>query len=125
MTVPEDLHYTAEHEWLRIEGDMATVGITAYAALALGDIVFAGLPKIGDTVVAGTPCGEIESTKSASDVYAPASGKVVEVNTSLTDHPDLINSDPYRAGWLFCFRLATPPHGLLGAAEYTALIEET
>ena len=97
---PDDLRYTAEHEWVR-RGDTLRVGITAYAQDALGDIVYLQLPAVGDHVEAGSPCGEIESTKSVSDVYAPVSGTVTAVNESLDSNPELVNSDPYGEGWMF------------------------
>jgi glycine cleavage system H protein len=101
---PEDLSYTAEHEWLRQPGetpDSVRVGITDYAQDALGDIVYVSLPEVGATVTSGSPCGELESTKSVSDIYAPVSGEVVAVNEALDATPELVNSDPYAGGWLF------------------------
>lgn len=101
---PEDLKYTAEHEWVRTPGETegaVRVGITEFAQDALGDIVFVQLPEVGDTVTAGESCGELESTKSVSDIYAPVSGEVVAVNEALDATPELVNNDPYAAGWLF------------------------
>ena len=99
--IPSDLHYTAEHEWVRRSGDdTARVGITDFAQSALGDVVFVQLPEVGTEVTAGESFGEVESTKSVSDLYAPVSGKVSAVNTDLEGSPDLVNSDPYNAGWL-------------------------
>ncbi len=98
---PADLRYTAEHEWVRVEGDRARVGITAYAQDALGDIVFVTLPDEGGSVQAGAPCGEVESTKSVSDLYAPLSGTVVARNEALDAAPELVNTDPYGEGWMF------------------------
>jgi glycine cleavage system H protein len=101
---PEDLKYTNEHEWVRIPGDhegSIRVGITHFAQEALGDIVYVSLPEVGDLVVSGTPCGELESTKSVSDVYAPLTGEVIARNDSLDATPELVNSDPYAGGWLF------------------------
>ena len=119
---PDDLHYTAEHEWVRLssDGDAVRVGITAYAQDALGDIVFVTLPDEGATVTAGTPCGEVESTKSVSDVYAPVSGTVVGRNEALDASPELVNSDPYGEGWMFEIRLDDPGavDGLLSAEDY-------
>lgn len=102
--IPADLKYTVEHEWLRSPGESpgsVRVGITDYAQDALGDIVYVSLPDVGATIATGDECGELESTKSVSDVYAPLSGEVVARNEALDDSPDLVNSDPYGAGWLF------------------------
>jgi glycine cleavage system H protein len=126
MTIPQGLKYTKEHEWLRVENDVAVVGITEFAAEALGDIVFVQLPAVGDTLKAGEVCGEIESTKSVSELYAPASGEVVEVNAATADAPELINSEPFDKGWLFRVRtgsISAVPD-LLDAAAYAALIRE-
>ena len=101
MSVPADLRYTAEHEWLRLDGDVATVGITEFAAAALGDVVFVGLPEVGARLTAGQVCGEVESTKSVSDLYNPVDGEVVEVNAALDEEPSAVNTDPYGGGWLF------------------------
>ena len=116
---PEDLQYTAEHEWVAVVGDRVRVGITSYAQEALGDIVYVSLPKAGDQVSAGATCGEVESTKSVSDLFAPVSGTVVAVNPDLDANPELVNSDPYGAGWMFEVASADPQHGsLLSAGEY-------
>lgn len=123
---PEDLKYTAEHEWVRPgEDDVVRVGITHYAQDALGDIVFVSLPEVGDRVEAGTSCGELESTKSVSDVYAPVDGEVVARNQALDGTPELVNSDPYGDGWLFDLRLSEPSAlaGLLDADSYQAGLE--
>lgn len=120
--VPEELSYTAEHEWVRIADGVATIGITAFAQDALGDIVFVSLPEPGATVVVAAAIGEVESTKSVSDVYAPVSGVVVERNEELEATPELINSDPYGAGWMFSVRLDEGDQPLLSAAEYRALL---
>ena len=116
----EDLQYTAEHEWVRIDGDLAEVGITDYAQEALGDIVYVSLPSVGDAVNAGQPCGEVESTKSVSDIYAPLSGTVVEVNERLDGAPESINEAPYAGGWLFKLRLSDPGQtaALLTSTQY-------
>ncbi|GGD25174.1 glycine cleavage system H protein [Nocardioides daphniae] len=101
---PEDLKYTAEHEWVRSPGETdgaVRVGITDFAQDALGDIVYVQLPEVGDTITAGESCGELESTKSVSDIYAPVSGEVVAVNEALDATPELVNNDPYAGGWLF------------------------
>ena len=122
MSVPEELHYTAEHEWVAISDSTATVGITDHAQSALGDVVFVSMPAVGAKVTAGEPCGEVESTKSVSDIYSPVDGEVAEVNGEIDDDPGLINSDPYGAGWLFKVSMADEePPGLLSADEYTAL----
>jgi glycine cleavage system H protein len=110
---PEDLKYTVEHEWVRSESDGVQVGITDYAQGALGDIVFVQLPAAGDAVTAGATCGEVESTKSVSDVYAPVTGTVIEVNTALEARPELVNSDPYGDGWMM--RIAPSQAGALDA----------
>jgi len=117
---PQELRYTAEHEWVRFSGDEAEVGITAYAQEALGDIVYVSLPKVGDSVSAGDPCGEVESTKSVSDIYAPLTGTVTAVNELLDTSPQTINEAPYLGGWLFKVRLTNPaqPDELLSADQY-------
>jgi glycine cleavage system H protein len=105
LEYPEDLKYTAEHEWVRVSGDgTLRVGITAYAQAALGDVVYVNLPTVGDAVSGGEACGEVESTKSVSDVYAPVSGEVAEVNLALDSAPELVNVDPYGDGWMFEMR---------------------
>ncbi|KUL33034.1 glycine cleavage system protein GcvH [Actinoplanes awajinensis] len=114
------MRYTKDHEWLT-EDPVATVGITAYAADALGDVVFVELPEPGTTVTAGDPSGEIESTKSVSEIYAPADGEIVEVNQAVVDDPALINSDPFGAGWLYKLRVTGGPE-TLDEAGYAALI---
>ncbi len=123
MSVPSDLQYTAEHEWVRLEGDVATVGITQYAADALGDVVYVDLPKVGASVASGAIVGEVESTKSVGELYAPLNGEVVEANQAVVDAPETINSDPYGEGWLVKIRVAETP-ALLSADEYRALIGE-
>jgi glycine cleavage system H protein len=123
MTVPQQLRYTAEHEWVAIEGQAASVGITEHAADALGDVVYVSPPTPGTKVTAGEPCGEIESTKSVSDLYSPVGGEVTDVNADIEDDPGLVNSDPYGAGWLFKVRLDDePPSDLLTAEQYAELI---
>lgn len=127
MTVPEELRYTAEHEWVAIHGSVASVGITDYAQRALGDVVYVSVPEPGSRVTAGEPCGEVESTKSVSDLYSPVDGEVAEVNPEVDEDPGLVNSDPYGAGWLMKVRLdddSTEPAGLLSPEEYTALTTE-
>ncbi|WP_024286251.1 glycine cleavage system protein GcvH [Cellulomonas sp. KRMCY2] len=121
MSIPTDLQYTAEHEWMTA-GDPATVGITATAAEALGDIVYLELPEVGTQVTAGAVCGEVESTKSVSEIYSPVTGSIVEVNQDAVDDPALVNSDPYGRGWLLRISVvATGP--LLSPAEYANLVE--
>jgi glycine cleavage system H protein len=120
---PEDLKYTSEHEWVRDPGETpgtVRVGITHYAQDQLGDIVYVQLPEVGDKIAAGQPCGELESTKSVSDLYAPISGTVARVNEELSSRPELVNSDPYGAGWLIDITPADmdAAAGLLSAADY-------
>ena len=124
MNVPEDLLYTADHEWVRVEGDRARVGITDFAQDALGDVVYVGLPAVGDEVTAGGACGEVESTKSVSEIYAPLDGTIVEVNTAVADNPETVNADPYGDGWLVRIRLSDPSEadGLLDADAYRQLL---
>jgi glycine cleavage system H protein len=123
MTVPQQLRYTEEHEWVAIDGQAASVGITEHAADALGDVVYVSPPTPGTKVTAGEPCGEIESTKSVSDLYSPVDGEVTDVNADIEDDPGLVNSDPYGAGWLFKVRLDDePPSDLLTAEQYAELI---
>lgn len=122
---PEDLKYTAEHEWVRTPGETegaVRVGITDFAQDALGDIVFVQLPEVGETVTAGETCGELESTKSVSDIYAPVTGEIVAVNEALDATPELVNNDPYAGGWLFEVAPGDPDAvaGLLDAAAYEA-----
>lgn len=122
MNVPNDLKYTKTHEWIRIEGDTATVGITEYAQSELGDIVYVDLPEPGRAVQAGQTFGSIESVKTVSDLYAPADGEIVEVNEALQGQPELVNTDPYGQGWLVKISLSTEPDDLLDAAAYEAQI---
>ncbi len=125
---PDDLKYTTEHEWVRIPGEhegSVRIGITHFAQEALGDIVYVSLPEVGDTVEAGTTCGELESTKSVSDVYAPVSGEVVARNEALDATPELVNNDPYAGGWLFEVvpSDASQLDGLLDASAYEASLK--
>jgi glycine cleavage system H protein len=121
MSNPQQLRYSKEHEWLSVAEDgVATVGITEFAANALGDVVYAQLPEVGDTVTAGESCGELESTKSVSDLYSPVTGEVVEANQDVVDDPALVNSAPFEGGWLFKVRVAGEPEDLMSADEYTA-----
>ncbi|MEY4962517.1 MAG: glycine cleavage system protein GcvH [Actinomycetota bacterium] len=123
MSNPENLKYTKEHEWVLIDGDVATVGITRYAADALGEIVYVDLPKVGSNTSYMKICGEIESTKSVGELYAPMDGEVVEANSALGNSPETINDDPYGAGWLVKIKFSSLPE-LLTASEYNALIGE-
>ena len=126
MDLPADLLYSKDHEWVKVEpGDRARIGITDYAQDALGDVVYVQVPSVGATVAAGDSVSEVESTKSVSDVYAPLSGRVVEVNDALADQPQLVNEDPYGAGWLCVIEMSAPAEldELLDAAAYVALTE--
>ncbi|MEU7059898.1 glycine cleavage system protein GcvH [Streptomyces sp. NPDC046197] len=119
MNNPQQLRYSKEHEWLSpAEDGVATVGITEFAANALGDVVYAQLPEVGSTVAAGETCGELESTKSVSDLYSPVGGEVTEINEDVVNDPSLVNSEPFEGGWLFKVRLAQEPADLLSADEY-------
>jgi glycine cleavage system H protein len=119
---PQDLRYTSEHEWIRVEGSRGVVGITFYAQEQLGDVVFVELPKTGTTVEQGKTFGVVESVKTASDLYAPVSGNVVEVNDKLVDRPELVNQDPYGEGWMIAVELSDPSqvNSLLTAQQYEA-----
>lgn len=121
MTVPDNLRYSEQHEWVGETDGTARVGITSVAVQALGDIVFVTLPDVGATVSAGEACGEVESTKSVSDIYAPVSGVVSAVNSAAVTDPSLVNTDPYGEGWLFEVRVSGAPGQLLDAAAYTKL----
>ncbi|MFF0145580.1 glycine cleavage system H protein [Amycolatopsis sulphurea] len=125
MSVPENLSYTKEHEWLSVADGVATVGITAFAAESLGDIVFVQLPAAGTQVTAGEVFGEVESTKSVSELYSPVSGEVTEVNETTADSPEIVNSDPYTEGWLVKVRLTGEVPQLLDAAAYTEFTQES
>lgn len=124
MSVPTDLRYTKDHEWVRVTGDEATIGITAYAADQLGDIVFVELPDAGRSLEQLAPFGVVESVKAVSDLFAPVSGEVVETNPALAASPELVNSSPYEDGWMLRVRLADrgQPDELLDAEAYDALI---
>jgi glycine cleavage system H protein len=124
--IPEDLNYTAEHEWIRVVGESTVrFGITDYAQDALGDIVFVSLPNVGDMLTAGATCGEVESTKSVSDIFAPVSGEVVARNDAIETSPDTLNSDPYNNGWIVELKVSGDANaivaGLLDAAAYRDL----
>ena len=117
-SIPDNLQYTKEHEWVLATGNTFRMGITDYAQGALGDIVYVQLPKVGESVVADKVCGEVESTKSVSEIFAPVSGKIVAINEALNNAPETINSDPYGAGWLAEIEVAAPQAGLLSADDY-------
>ena len=123
--IPNRLKYAKSHEWLATENGVGTVGITDHAQNELTDIVFVELPDVGKELTAGTACAVVESVKSASDIYAPVSGEVVEINPALTDNPALVNDDPYGGGWFFKLRITIEGEGLLDAAGYSAEIGES
>lgn len=125
VKAPDDLRYAASDEWIRIEGDIATIGITDYAQNALNDIVYVELPAVGNSVTKGEAFGSVESVKAASDIYSMVSGSITAVNTALEDEPELINSDPYGKGWLIKVRMAGAPDlsDLMDAAAYKAYCE--
>src|SRR5690242_19680676 len=127
MSIPDELRYTAEHEWIAISGSVASVGITDYAQQALGDVVYVSVPAPDTRVTAGEPCGEVESTKSVSEIYSPVDGEVTEVNADLEDDPALVSSDPYGAGWLMKVNLDPDAEesGLLSADEYADLTKDS
>jgi glycine cleavage system H protein len=123
MNVPEDLAYSSDHEWIRTDGAQARVGITDYAQDALGDVVYVQLPEVGARVEAGEAIAEVESTKSVSDIFAPVTGTIVEVNADLPDAPERLNEDPYGEGWMFVIETDGAATGLLDAGAYRTLIE--
>lgn len=125
MVIPEDLRYSAEHEWVRLTGSVARIGITDFAQESLGDVVFVQLPAVGLDVLAGASVSEIESTKSVSDVYVPLAGVVTAVNEALNDQPELVNQDPYGAGWMFELAVTDvdAAGALMDAAAYRNLVE--
>src|ERR1700751_3536748 len=122
--VPSDLKYAQSHEWVRVAGDTATIGISDHAQHELTDVVFVELPEVGKRVKAGEACAVVESVKTASDIYSPVSGEVLEVNKAVVDNPALVNSEPYGSGWFFKVKLSNPSEldGLLGPAQYQAQI---
>jgi glycine cleavage system H protein len=126
MNVPEDLKFAQTHEWIRVNGDIGTVGITDHAQAELTDIVFAEPPKLGAKFSAKDPSAVVESVKAASDIYAPVSGEIVEANSALSDNPALLNTDPYGAGWIFKIKIADPSEldGLQDAAAYRVQISK-
>jgi len=123
---PSDRRYSKEHEWLKIDGDSATIGITDYAQEQLGDVVYVDLPAAGTTIRQFEKMGEVESVKAVSDLFTPASGEVLDLNQAVIDKPELVNSDPHGAGWLIRIRLSDPSEAekLLSSEEYDALIKE-
>lgn len=118
--VPEDLHYSKDHEWVRVDGDLAIIGITDYAQNSLGDVVYVELPKVGDSFSSSESFGSVESVKAVSEVFMPVSGSVKQTNESLADEPEKVNSDPYGEGWMIRIQMASPSEvdSLLTAAEY-------
>ncbi len=127
MMEPTDLRYHEEHEWIRVEGKQATMGISNFAQDALGDIVFIDMPKVGTTVAAGQQIGEVESTKTTSSIYTPVSGTIVSVNADLKDHPEVVNADPYGKGWIAVIELSDPAQvdGLMTAAQYEQFLKKS
>ena len=127
MEFPDDLRYTNEHEWARLEGGRVRVGITDFAQDALGDVVYVDLPEVGAAVDAATPFGEVESTKSVSDVYSPVTGTIAERNPLIEDRPELVNEQPYNDGWLIVVTLADEASldGLMDAEAYRSFVEQT
>jgi glycine cleavage system H protein len=125
MNFPEDLRYTREHEWVRVDGTTARIGITDYAQDALGDVVYVDLPTVGAAVAAMASCCEVESTKSVSEIFSPVSGTIAEVNSDLSDTPQMINEDPYGKGWIFSVEMgdAGEAEGLMDAAAYQAFLD--
>jgi glycine cleavage system H protein len=125
MQIPDDLRYSSDHEWIKVEGGQARLGITDYAQDALGDVVFVDLPEVGRAVTAGESMSEVESTKSVSDIYAPLTGTIAEVNGDLADAPERLNEDPYGEGWICVIALTDEAQvdSLLDAAAYRALVE--
>jgi glycine cleavage system H protein len=118
--VPEDLHYSKDHEWIRVEGDVGTIGITDYAQNSLGDVVYVEVPKVGESFAAHEPFGSVESVKAVSEIFTPVGGEIIEVNEALQDEPEKVNTDPYGDGWMIRIRMSNPGEvdSLLSAAEY-------
>lgn len=127
MSTPQDLKYSKEHEWVRVEGDVGTVGITQYAVSSLGDVVFVELPEVGDEFDQDGVFGSVESTKAVSDLFSPVAGEVVEINEALEDAPESVNKDCYGDGWIMKIRITDPSQldGLMDAAAYDALTDES
>jgi glycine cleavage system H protein len=124
---PDALRYSAEHEWIAVDGTKARIGITDFAQDALGDVVYVSVPDVGATVAANSACGEVESTKSVSDVFTPVSGSITEVNEALNDTPELLNQQPYGDGWIFVVEMSAPDEvdALMDAAAYRAFVESS
>ena len=127
MEFPDALRYSAEHEWVAVDGTKARIGITDFAQDALGDVVYVSVPEVGATVDANGACGEVESTKSVSDIFTPVSGSVTEVNDALNDTPELLNQQPYGDGWIFVVEMSAPKEvdALMDAAAYRAFVESS
>jgi glycine cleavage system H protein len=125
--IPEDLHYSKDHEWVRVSGDIATIGITDYAQNSLGDVVYVELPKVGDELAAQEAFGSVESVKAVSELFTPVSGKVTEVNDALQDDPEKVNTDPYGEAWMIRVQMSSPGEvdSLLTVAEYEDFTKET
>ena len=126
MNIPENLYYTSEHEWARIEGDTAIVGITDYAQQSLGDVVYVELPDVGTELKKGVEFGSIESVKAVSDIFSPVSGEVIEVNEEISDHPEYINQSPYDKGWIIKVKMSNPDEvkELMNSTQYKELVEK-
>ncbi len=124
MNIPDDLKYTSDHEWARLEGDSVTIGVTDFAQGELGDIIFVEFPKVGDTFAQGDVFGTVEAVKTVADLFVPLSGEITAINTGLEDGPEMVNSDAYGAGWLVKIKLSDPAEhdALLDAAAYKALV---
>ena len=122
--VPEDLHYSKDHEWVRVDGDVAIIGITDYAQNSLGDVVYVELPKAGEEFSANEPFGSVESVKAVSEVFTPIAGVVAQINESLADEPETVNSDPYGSGWMVRVEMSNPSEleGLMNAADYRKMV---
>ncbi len=125
MDIPEQLRYTKDHEWVLIDGDVVTVGITDFAQSELGDVVYVDLPKVGSSLVKDQPFGEVESTKSVSDLFAPVNGAVVQINEDLDANPGNVNTDPYGDGWMIVIKVADPSEldALMDASQYRTLVD--
>ncbi len=127
MNIPENLRYSRDHEWLLLDDDVATIGITDYAQKSLGDIVYVELPKIGERFNAHEPCGSVESVKAISEIFTPITGEVIEINEHLNDSPELVNTDPYGKAWMVKLKIRNPDevNSLMTAAEYEEYLKNT